>query len=89
MLTALIDIQSIDHFFSPQRSKTAFILFVKNYMVKDQTDSTKTINLYNVLQNRKRAFNSLPNDTILALTKFKAFADDKTTVTQKLKFVLG
>ena len=34
-------------------------------------------------------FNSLPNDKILALTKFKTFADDKTTVTQKLKSVLG
>ena len=26
---------------------------------------------------------------MLALTKFKAFADDKITVTQTLKFVLG
>ena len=30
----------------------------------------------------------LPNDKILALTKFKAFADDKIIVTQNLKFVL-
>ena len=33
--------------------------------------------------------NSLPNDKILDLTKLKAFADDKTNVTEKLKFVLG
>ena len=34
-------------------------------------------------------FNSLPNDKILAFTKFKAFADDKIIVIKKLKFVLG
>ena len=32
---------------------------------------------------------SLPNDKILALTKFKAFADDKIIVTIKLEFVVG
>ena len=32
--------------------------------------------------------NSLPNDTILDWSKFKAFADDKINVTEKLKFVL-
>ena len=32
---------------------------------------------------------SLPNNKILALNIFKAFADDKIIVTQKLKFVLG
>ena len=32
--------------------------------------------------------NSLPNDRILDLTKFKAFADDKIIQTQKLKFML-
>ena len=31
---------------------------------------------------------SLPNDKILDLTKFKAFADDKIILTQKLKFML-
>ena len=31
---------------------------------------------------------SLPNDKILDQSKFKAFADDKIKVTQKLKFVL-
>ena len=30
---------------------------------------------------------SLPNDKILDLTKFKAFADDKISLTQKLKFM--
>ena len=35
------------------------------------------------------SLNSSPNDKILALTKFKAFAEDKITVTQKLKFMLG
>ena len=34
-------------------------------------------------------FNSLPNDKILDLSKFKAFADGKIILTQKLKFVLG
>ena len=33
--------------------------------------------------------NSLPNDKLLAKTKFKSFADDKIVVIQKLKFVLG
>ena len=32
---------------------------------------------------------TLPDDKISALTKFKAFADDKIIVTQKLKIVLG
>ena len=31
------------------------------------------------------SFNSLPNDKILDWSKLKAFADDKTIVTQKLK----
>ena len=34
------------------------------------------------------SLNSLPNNKILALTKFKAFADNKIIVIQKL-FVLG
>ena len=34
-------------------------------------------------------FHSLPNNVILDLSKFKAFADDKKMVTQKLKFMLG
>ena len=34
-------------------------------------------------------FNPLPNDKILDLSKFKAFADDKIIVTQKSKFSLG
>ena len=33
--------------------------------------------------------NSLPNDKILGLSKFKALADDKIIVTQKLKFTWG
>ena len=33
--------------------------------------------------------NSLPNDKIFDLSKFKVFADDKLTATEKLKFVLG
>ena len=33
-------------------------------------------------------FNSSPNEKILDWSKFKAFADDKIDVTQKLKFVL-
>ena len=32
-------------------------------------------------------FNALPNDKILDLSKFKAFADHKLNVTQKMKFV--
>ena len=36
-----------------------------------------------------RHFNPLPNDKILYLSKFKAFADNKINVTQKLKFALG
>ena len=33
--------------------------------------------------------NTVPNDKILDLPKFKAFADDKKIQAQKLKFVLG
>ena len=36
----------------------------------------------------KNGLNNLPNDKILALTKFKASADGKIIVIQKLKFVL-
>ena len=32
---------------------------------------------------------SLPHDKILDWSKWKAFADDKLNVTEKLKFVLG
>ena len=32
--------------------------------------------------------NSLPNDKMLDLSKFKAFADDKIILTQKMKFLL-
>ena len=32
-------------------------------------------------------FNSLPNDEVLGLSKLKSFADDKSNVTQNLKFV--
>ena len=33
--------------------------------------------------------NSLPNDKALDQSNWKAFADDKVNVTEKLKFVLG
>ena len=36
-----------------------------------------------------QCFNSLPNDSSLDQSKFKAFADDKIILTQKSKFVLG
>ena len=36
-----------------------------------------------------QAFNPLPNDKMFDWSKLKAFADDKTNVTEKLKFVLG
>ena len=32
---------------------------------------------------------SIPNDKVLDLSKWKAFADDKINVTEKLKLVLG
>ena len=35
------------------------------------------------------AFNPLPNDKILDLSKLEAFADDKINVTYKQKFILG
>ena len=34
-------------------------------------------------------FNFSPNDKFLDCSEFKAFADDKINVTEKLKFVLG
>ena len=33
--------------------------------------------------------NSLPNDTILDLSKWKAFSGDEINLTEKLKFVSG
>ena len=36
-----------------------------------------------------REINFLPNDQILDLSEFKAFADDNLNVYQKLKFALG
>ena len=48
-----------------------------------------------VLQKRKNqgffweSFNSLPNGTILDLSKLKAFADKKINVTEKFKSILG
>ena len=41
----------------------------------------------NVFPRVTRYINSLPNDKILDSSKFKAFADDKRILTQKLKFV--
>ena len=35
------------------------------------------------------SFNSIPNDKFFDWSKFKALADDKVNVTEKLKFVLG
>ena len=34
-------------------------------------------------------FNLLPNDKIVDWSKLKAFADDRTNVSEKLKFVYG
>ena len=34
------------------------------------------------------AFNSLPNNNFLDMTKLKAFAEDKINVTKQLKFIL-
>ena len=36
-----------------------------------------------------KGYNSLPSDKILDLSKFKAFADNKSNAIEKLKFVLG
>ena len=37
----------------------------------------------------RNLINSLPNDRIVDFLKLKAFADNKITATQKLKFALG
>ena len=42
-----------------------------------------------VVKTQNCVINSLPNNKILDLPKFKAFADDKIIRTQKLKFTLG
>ena len=50
----------------------------------------KILDRHGMIESMHRCqFNSLPNGTILALTKFKTFADDKILVTQTLEFVLG
>ena len=54
--------------------------------------SNNGLNLYSNLMPDPQGlvyFNSLPNDKILDLSKFKAFADDKVILTQKFKFVFG
>ena len=45
--------------------------------------------IYTFLVGRYWDFNSLPNNKILDWSKFKAFADDKLNVTEKIKFVSG
>ena len=47
------------------------------------------VSIVTVPVNQIESSNPLSNDKILDLSKFKAFADDKIIVTQKLKFVLG
>ena len=42
-----------------------------------------------VLYQWAMCLNPLPNEKILDLSKLKAFADDKISVTQKLKFFFG
>ena len=44
---------------------------------------------YHTIKCLDAPFDSLPNNEIVDLSKFKAFADDKIIVTQKLKFALG
>ena len=39
-----------------------------------------------IFETAELSVNSLPNDKILDKTKFKALADDKINVTEKLKF---
>ena len=41
-----------------------------------------------ILKTVKRALNSIPHNIILDLSKLKAFADDKTNMAEKLKFIL-
>ena len=44
-------------------------------------------NLNSFLQHEVGFFNSLPEDKILGLSKLKAFADDKLSITQTIKVV--
>ena len=44
---------------------------------------------FNPLNNSKENFKSLPNNKILYWTKFKAFADDKVNLNEKIKLVWG
>ena len=39
-----------------------------------------------LFENEKMLIDTLPNDKTFDLSKLKAFADDKTNLTQKLKF---
>ena len=50
------------------------------------SDNINPLNEWNRLS---LSLNSLPNDKILDWSKLIAFADNKTNVTEKLKFVLG
>ena len=67
----------------------------KGFYVNSQasTDTNKSaadsVKLYIDIRSRISSINPLPNDRMLDLSKFKAFADDKIILTQKFKIVLG
>ena len=55
---------------------------------KANTITTELKREFSLMQLLGIVFNPLPNNKILDLSKFNAFADDKIILTHKLKFVL-
>ena len=77
-----------------QKGSALFILWFELIIFVDSMDNNgNTLHVYLkgsvVAEKPMQVFNSLPNNKILDLSKFKAFTDDKLNVTQKLKFDLG
>ena len=50
-------------------------------------NTIQSIQSREVLQSRHQAINTSPDDKVLALSKLKAFADDRLDVTQNIMFV--
>ena len=75
-------------FFPPLKSQVCFSLLSSESKHK-KYEKKKKLTLYQTTnQATNQTFNSLLNDKFLDWTELKAFADDKITVTENLKFVL-
>ena len=68
---------------------STFLLHSKDFNDQAIADVHKLCMFHDVNQTTNCRLNPLPNDNILDWSKFKAFADNKTNVTENMKFILG